>query len=215
MIVEDNPEFRDVIELALEDESNIRVTSQFGNAVTALRSLYSTDVADRPNLILLDLNLPGMSGIEALPSFRKEIPEAQVIILTQSDSKPDVLQAISEGASGYLLKSASLKEIIEGIHNVMTGGVTLDPSVTKFVISTLKQKIPNKKNLKEQLTVRELEVLLLLSEGLVKKEIAEKLNIGYSTVDTHVGNIYHKLGVRNAPAAVNQAFKLGLLEQGE
>ncbi len=211
MLVEDNPDYREVIELALEDEASIELTSQFGTAVAALRSLYKTEVADRPNLILLDLNLPGMSGLEALPNFRAELPSTRVIVLTQSDSEADVLRAISRGASGYLLKSASLQEITDGIQDVMSGGASLDTGVAQFILKTLKQKLPQK-DLKDLLTERELEVLSLLSEGMVKKEIAEQLSIGYSTVDTHVGNIYQKLGVRNAPAAVAQAFKLGLID---
>lgn len=214
MLVEDNPEYREVIELALEDESGIELSSQYGTAVAALRSLYTTEVSDQPDLILLDLNLPGMSGLEALPNFRRELQKTKIIVLTQSDSEADVLRAISRGASGYLLKSASLQEITDGIHDVMGGGASLDTGVAQFILSTLKQKLPQK-DLDDLLTDRELEVLTLLSEGLVKKQIADELNIGYSTVDTHVGNIYNKLGVRNAPAAVAQAFKLGLINQGE
>ena len=214
MLVEDNPEYREVIELALEDESGIELSSQYGTAVAALRSLYTTEVSDQPDLILLDLNLPGMSGLEALPNFRRELQKTKIIVLTQSDSEADVLRAISRGASGYLLKSASLQEITDGIHDVMGGGASLDTGGAQFILSTLKQKLPQK-DLDDLLTDRELEVLTLLSEGLVKKQIADELNIGYSTVDTHVGNIYNKLGVRNAPAAVAQAFKLGLINQGE
>ena len=137
-------------------------------ALLSLRSLYTTEPADRPNLILLDLNLPGMSGLEALPNFRAELPSTKIIVLTQSDSEADVLRAISRGASGYLLKSASLQEITEGIEDVMNGGASLDPGVAQFILSTLKQKLPEN-DLKNLLTEREQEVLTLLSEGLVKK----------------------------------------------
>ena len=211
MLVEDNPEYREVIELALEEVPDIEIVSRFGTAVAALRSLYKTASHDYPDLILLDLNLPGMGGLEALPSFRNELPTTRIIVLTQSDSEADVLRAISRGASGYLLKSASLDEITGGIHSVMAGGASLDAGVAQFILRTLKQKLP-KKNIDDLLTERELEVLSLLSDGLVKKEIADHLKISYSTVDTHVGHIFSKLGVHNAPAAVAQAFKLGLIE---
>lgn len=214
MLVEDNPEYRDVVSLALEDEDDIELSKEFGTAVAALRSLYDTPQADRPNLILLDLNLPGMSGLEALPNFKNELPSTKIIVLTQSDSEADVLRAISRGASGYLLKSASLSEITEGIRNVMDGGASLDTGVAQFILNTLKEKLPAQE-LKELLTDREMEVLTFLSDGLVKKEIANELKIGYTTVDTHVGHIYQKLGVRNAPAAVAQAFKLGLIDQSD
>lgn len=211
MLIEDNPDYRDVIGLALEDETDIDLRSQHGTAVAALRSLYNLDSSDRPQLILLDLNLPGMSGLEALPKFRSELPDTKILVLTQSDSEADVLRAISRGASGYLLKSASLSEITEGIRGVIAGGASLDAGVAQFILRTLKQKLPPQE-FDEILTEREVEVLTLLSDGLVKKEIAESLKIGYTTVDTHVGNIYQKLGVRNAPAAVARAFKLGLIE---
>lgn len=211
MLIEDNPEYRGVVELALEDHPKIELTQCYGTAETALRSLYTTSASERPHLILLDLNLPGMSGLEALPIFRTELPAARVIVLTQSDSEADVLRAISRGASGYLLKSASLQQITDGIGDVMGGGASLDKGVAQFILNTLQEKLP-KKDLKDLLSERELEVLTLISNGLVKKEIAEKLEIGYTTVDTHVGHIYEKLGVRNAPAAVAKAFKHGLIE---
>lgn len=211
MLIEDNAEYREVIELALEDHPEIELTQCYGTAETALRSLYTTSAAAPPQLILLDLNLPGMSGLEALPLFRRELPATRIMILTQSDSETDVLRAISRGASGYLLKSASLQQITDGIRDVMDGGASLDKGVAQFILHTLQQKLP-KKDLKNLLSDRELEVLTLISEGLVKKEIADQLKIGYTTVDTHVGHIYEKLGVRNAPAAVAKAFKLGLIE---
>ncbi len=211
MLIEDNAEYREVIKLALEDHPEIELTQCHGTAETALRSLYTTSAAARPQLILLDLNLPGMSGLEALPRFRRELPATRIMILTQSDSEADVLRAISRGASGYLLKSASLQQITDGIRDVMDDGASLDKGVAQFILHTLQQKLP-KKDLKNLLSERELEVLTLISEGLVKKEIADQLKIGYTTVDTHVGHIYEKLGVRNAPAAVAKAFKLGLIE---
>ncbi|CAA6677822.1 Nitrate/nitrite response regulator protein [Lentimonas sp. CC19] len=209
MLVEDNPEFRDVIHLSLEDETDIELTSEFGNAELALRSLNSSAQRKVPDLILLDLNLPGMSGLEALPHFRTALPGAKILILTQSDAEADVLRAISLGASGYLLKSAALHEITNGMHKIMKGGASLDSGVAKFILNTLQKQLPQN-DIKKLLSNRELEILTLLSEGLVKKEIAARLQVTYSTVDSHVANLYNKLEVKNAPAAVNMGHRLGL-----
>jgi DNA-binding NarL/FixJ family response regulator len=212
MLVEDNKDYREVVNLAINEEQDIEIMDQYGTAEIALRSLQSLS-APCPDIILLDLRLPGMSGLDSLRYFREYASEAKVVILTQSDQEADVLRAILLGASGYLLKSARVKEIVDGIRLVHGGGATLDPSVAKFLLQNLQSRLP-RENLDIGLSDRELEILKLLSEGLVKKQIAEKLSIGYATVDTHVGHIYEKLHVNNAPSAVGKAYKLGLFPKG-
>ncbi|MFC1766540.1 response regulator [Planctomycetota bacterium] len=209
MLVEDHAGYREVITRALKRVPNIELTSQFGTAEIALRSLQDMSKQERPNLILLDLNLPGMSGLDALPELAQTIPDAKIIILTQSDNESDVLNAISLGASGYLLKSSTATQIREGIQAVMDGGAPIDPSVAKFLLDSLKTRSPRGKT-EPVLTEREMQVLTHLAEGCVKKEIAEHLNLGYTTIDTHVRHIYEKLNVRNAPSAINKAHRIGL-----
>ncbi|WP_372797375.1 response regulator [Pontiella sp.] len=210
MLVEDNPEYREVIKFALKRYDNFELTGLFGTAEIALRSFHDMSQRVVPDVILLDLRLPGMDGLEALAQFRKTSPDSRVIILTQSDNESDVLQAITLGAAGYLLKSASMEEIADGILTVIAGGASLDTGVARFILSTLKAKLP-RKEVEVFLTERELQTLTLLSEGLVKKEIADRLNISVTTVATHVGHIYEKFEVQNAPAAITKAFKLGIL----
>ncbi|CAA6676239.1 MULTISPECIES: response regulator transcription factor [unclassified Lentimonas] len=210
MLVEDNREYRDVIDLALSRDKDLELMSEFVTAEIALRSVQGNSPR-LPDVVLLDLRLPGMSGHEALPYFIEAMPKAKVIMLTQSDKEEDVLKAISLGAAGYLLKSSTITEIKDGIRLVAGGGASLDPSVAKYVLSTLKTKLP-KEVLESALSEREMEVLVLLSEGFVKKEICDQLGIGYSTVDTHVRHIYEKLNVRNAPSAITKAFRLGLFD---
>jgi DNA-binding NarL/FixJ family response regulator len=161
-------------------------------------------------VILLDLRLPGRSGLESIPGILDCLPDVKIIILTQSDKEEDVLRAISLGASGYLLKSAKVDEITDGIRAVMRGGAPIENQVARFLLKSLKSYLP-KEDIEKALSERELEILTLLGEGLVKKEIASRLAIGYTTVDTHVSHIYQKLDVRNAPEAISKAFRLGLL----
>lgn len=214
MLVEDNPEYREVVRLALEQTQGVELTSQFGTAEIALRTLENSSPHQHPDLILLDLRLPGISGLDAIPQFRHHAPNAKIVILTQSDRENDVLRAIARGASGYLLKSATLDEITHSIQTVMDGGAPLDKGVARFILQSLQARLPRDDD-QPHLSDRELEIIKMLAEGYVKKEIASKLNIGYSTVDTHVAHIYEKLDVSNAPSAVNRAHRLGLLAPEE
>ncbi|MDF7823874.1 response regulator transcription factor [Pontiellaceae bacterium B12227] len=212
MLVEDHPEFRETVEMILGSSADYDLISQFGSADQALRSLQSISTRIQPDLILLDLNLPGLSGLDALPYFKSYLPDANVIILTQSNKEADVLQAIREGAAGYLLKSSTMDQLMQGIKTVSEGGSTIDSSLARFIMDTLRSQLPEEADYTE-LSKREMEILQLLSEGLVKKEIAGQLNIGFATVATHIRHIYEKLQVENAPAAVHRGHKLGLFRK--
>lgn len=213
-LVEDNLDYRDIITLTLGAESDIELINQFGTSEAALRELKTMPEGEKPDLILLDLRLPGMSGLESLPHFRDALPEVPVIVLTQSDNEADVLSAISQGAAGYLLKSSTLDKLTEGVRTVMAGGAALDASIASFILQTLQTKLAPKE-INHTLTPRELEILTLISDGLVKKEIADQLSISFATVDTHIRHIYEKLDVQNAPSAVRKAFNLGLFSQDD
>ena len=210
MLIEDHAGYRETITIALTREENMELISEFGTAEIALRALQNPDTDQLPNVILLDLNLPGMCGLEALPWIREYAPEAEVIVLTQSDHTPDVHKAITRGASGYLLKSATLKEITEGIQTVVSGGASLHPDVARYLLNTFRNQSPQPE-VSNSLSERELEILRLLGDGMIKKEIAEHLEIGITTVAYHVKHIYEKLEVPNAPAAIQKAYQSGIL----
>lgn len=210
-MVEDHPEYREGIALALETEPDITLTHQFGMAEQALRYLETDTSTD---VVLLDLNLPEMSGLEAIPWIKKYCPNSHVIILSQSDDEADILKAIHLGASGYLLKESTLDQIISGIQTVVTGGASLDPRVAKFILNTIQKKVPAPSP-KQLLSEREIEILKLLSEGLMKKEISDRLDINTTTVATHVRRIYEKLETPNAPAAIAKAYKAGIFSSGK
>lgn len=209
MLVEDSREYREVIRLALERDKGLELMGEYGTAEIALRSLRDAGGRNAPDVVLLDLRLPGMGGLDALPYFKESLPDSQVIILTQSNQEADVLRAIALGAAGYLLKSSTASQIKEAIRVVVEGGASLDPGVARFLLSSLQSRLP-KAEARRVLSERETEILTLLGEGLVKKEIGDRLGIGYPTVDTHVRHIYEKLNVHNAPAAVNVAHRLGI-----
>ena len=209
MLVEDSPAYRKVIHRTLGDEPHIKEIIQFGTAEIALRSL-NTPPRIIPDLILLDLSLPGMSGLEAIPHFIEAITDPKIIMLTQSDKEADVVKAVSLGALGYLLKSSTAQEIKDAIGTVIGGGAALDTGVSKHVLNVLKDRGPQIE-LEKNLSTREMDTLKLLAEGLSRKEIADRLGIGVATVVTHLNRIYEKLEVPNAPAAINKAYRSGLL----
>lgn len=209
MLVEDHPQYRNVIKMALGAEPDMLLCGLFGAAESALRSLED-ETTEVPDIILLDLNLPGQNGLDAMPSFSTAAPNARIIVLTQSNSEADVLQAIQQGAAGYLLKSSTVQQIKNGIRTVMEGGASLDWSVAHFILEKMNTKKASRIELEKPLSNRELEILTLLSEGLVKKEIGDKLAISYSSVATYIRRIYEKLCVLNAAAAVAKAYKIGI-----
>lgn len=208
MLIEDSAEYRRILCLALDDLPDMQLAGQFGTFEAALRNLAALSGEELPNVILLDLRLPGLGGIDAIPHIHAVAPAARVIVLSQSEASQDIFRAISAGVSGYLLKSASLTEITTGIRSVAAGEASLDKHVARHILDTLRTRSHAPATL---LTEREREILSLLAEGLVKKEIAKRLGIGYGTVDTHVSHIYAKLNVANAPAAVSRGYQRGLL----
>lgn len=209
MLVEDSRDYREVIKLALSRDPGMELQEEFGTTEIALRKVQNANPGELPDLLLLDLQLPGMGGLDSLPWFREYMPGVPVMILTQSDAEADVVTAIERGAAGYLLKSSTVEQLKNAIQMVANGGASLDPEVARYVLDCFK----NEKRLKKPealLTSREMDVLVLIAEGDPKKAICEKLGISYNTVDVHVRHIYEKLEVQNAPAAVSKAYRKGL-----
>ena len=211
LLIEDSPEYRRVIDLAFKRDKHFNLTLATGTAERALEVLGRIrNAQERPSCILLDLNLPGIGGVAAIPKLLKTSPTSKILVLSQSDKETDVVAAITAGASGYLLKSSEIKQVKESIQLVLSGGAALDAKVAQYILQTLRVKQSAREE-EHQISGRELEILQLLAEGLVKKQIADRLNISPFTVAAHVRNIYTKLQVVNAPAAVNQAFRKGIL----
>lgn len=205
-IIEDQANFREALESIIGMEEDYHLVGSYFSLETALRGFQQ---GDKPDVLLLDIHLPGKSGLEGLPQLRQLMPNCCIIILTLSDERHVVFEAISAGASGYLLKSASFEEILEGIKEVLNGGAPLNAKIAKMLLSTFQREQPDQNE--EQLTDREKEILGLFTRGLIKKEIANELNISYHTVNTHIKNIYKKLQVSNISAATMKAVQKGLI----
>jgi len=209
MIIEDNAAYRESIETAINFADGMEMAGRNGSAEIALESLRQPGLQCKPDIILLDLHLPGMSGFEAIPWIRTYSPDAKIIVLTQSNNLDDVKKAISLDVSGYLLKSATYEQIIRGIRDVVKGGVSLDPEVGSYMLQAIRDNFPEAQ-FSNPLSEREEEILGLLAEGLVQKEIADGLAVSTSTVKTHISNLLIKLDAPNSAAAVHKAFRLGL-----
>ena len=179
-----------MIAFGLGDEADFKVWAQFNTADAALRHL--DEQQELPDLILLDLNLPSLSGLDAIPSFKSIAPETEIIILTESEKEADILEAISLGAVGYLLKESPLNRIIEGIRTVLAGGASLDPGMARYLLDSNRQQSRAFTKDEKTISPRELEALSLISTGLAQKEVANKLGISHKTVDFHVRQIYKK-----------------------
>ena len=152
-----------------------------------------------------------MSGLQSIPWFNKSLPNLKIIVLTQSSAEEDFLTAMAQGASGYLLKSATIYQITEAIHSVQSGGASIDPQVAKYLLKSLNQSASPKVTPVRPLSERELQILTLIANGNARKEISSRLDISINTVCYHVDHIYEKLNVANAPAAIAQGFRTGIL----
>ncbi|MCP5538439.1 MAG: response regulator transcription factor [Akkermansiaceae bacterium] len=208
MVVEDNTVFRHAISSSLNRQEGFHCAAEASTSDEAFQLL--SDGGVQPDIILLDLKMPGTHGLDAIPRLLELSPPSRIIILSQSDHEVHVLQAITRGASGYLLKTATRSEILGSIEEVYQGGASIDPKlahITMQLIRRIQPEAPGEGG--RILNARELEVLQLLSDGLVKKEIAEKLNLSPHGIDKRMRRIYDKLQVHNVAAAVATAVRNG------
>lgn len=200
-IVEDDPLFRESLEALIEVQQDFELSLTVPSVEEALSSFLS---CKSPDVILHDIGLPGKSGIEAIPYYKKQFPDVFIIMLTIFEEDERIFEAIKAGANGYLLKRTTGEKLIEGIREVLSGGAPMSPGIAKKVMEMLVHGGPKKES---GLTPRETEVLRLLVEGLTMDMISAKLNISSGTVDSHIKNIYRKLQVHNRAEVVSKAIK--------
>lgn len=206
-IVEDHEVFARQVRRLIDSEPDLRCDHHFSNAADLYDKLKFTN--ERPDLLLLDLGLPRRDGLEVLSDIRTILPDVKVLILTASDDREKVYQAICNGASGYLLKTADPDELLSGIRDVVHGASALSSPIAKMILEGFARYGPVEKI--EPLTTREEDVLHHLVKGLIKKEIAEQLSISQHTVDMHLRSVYRKLHVRSQTEAVAKAIRRGLV----
>ncbi|NWG26912.1 MAG: response regulator transcription factor [Ignavibacteriaceae bacterium] len=207
IVIEDNELLRDSLKEAINKSSDINCKHTFSSGEAALDFIAKEELV--PDIILLDIGLPGMNGIELIPELRKLSPSSKIIIITVHDDDENVFNAICAGASGYLLKDLSSEKILASIIEVMNGGAPMNMHIAKKVLNMFRDQ--NVKSNGYDLSEREKEILSLLIEGLSKKQIAEKIFLSHHTVDSHLRNIYAKLEVHSRSSAIGKAIREKLI----
>lgn len=201
-IVEDNRAFRQSAAAAIEEASGLACTGTFASCETALDALGRQPP---PQVVLMDIGLPGMSGIDGIRRLRECAPDVEVVVLTVFEDEEKLFPAICAGASGYLLKTATLDEVADAIRLAHGGGSPMTPRIARRVLDFFTGRTASHPDY--GLTDRERDILRILVEGRVKKEIADRLGISIHTVDMHLRHIYLKLQVNTATGAVAKAVR--------
>jgi RNA polymerase sigma factor (sigma-70 family) len=199
-IVEDNDKLRATLAKMIDRTDGFHCVSHYGSAEAALENLPVV----KPDVVLMDINLPGINGVECVRKLKAILPKTQVMMLTVYEDTENIFNALAAGASGYMLKRTPAKELIDAIHEVLRGGSPMTTHIARKVVMSF-QKSPTEQQAADELSKlseREQQVLDLLAQGLIYKEIAEKLEISYESVHTYIRRIYEKLQVRTRTEAV-------------
>lgn len=207
-ILEDHDVYAKHLQRLIDSEDDLEFEARFAAAPELFDRLGKS--AAPPDVLLLDLGLPGMNGLEVLKKMSSGWPGVRVLVVSASDDRENVYNAICNGASGYLLKAADPDEILAGIRDVHCGAAPLSSQVASMILKGFSRLGPVGPHA-EPLTSREEEVLHYLVKGLIKKEIADALGISQHTVDMHLRAIYRKLHVRSQTEAVSAALRQGLV----
>jgi DNA-binding NarL/FixJ family response regulator len=206
LVADDHPIVRAGIAGLLSAADDIEVVGEASDGVAAVRMAAEQE----PDLVLMDLRMPGLDGAEATARILAERPTAKVLILTTYETDEHILGAIEAGASGYLLKAAPEEEILAGVRSVVAGETVLAPSIAAKLVSRVRQGAAGASDT-PSLSPRELEVLRLVADGRSNPEIARDLFIGEATVKTHLLHVFEKLEVGDRTRAVTRAMELGLI----
>lgn len=212
LIADDHAVVREGTRQLLEREADLEVVAEAGDGEEAVRLVSTT----KPDVVIMDINMPRLDGIGATKKIKELYPKTAVLVLSAYDDDQFVFSLLEGGAAGYLLKSASGREIVDAVRAVNTGDSVLHPSIARKVLNRFgsNDKATVEKP-KEQLTERELEVLKLATGGLSNQDIADKLYLSLRTVQAHLGHIFNKLEVGSRTEAVVLALKHGLININE
>jgi len=196
-IVEDNHQLRGTLARVVSRADGFQCLSHYASAEEALKALPEV----RPNVVLMDINLPGMNGVECVRQLKQILPNTQIVMLTASEATENIFNSLAAGASGYLLKRTSSAELLAALREVSQGGSPMTAHIARKVVQSFQKTGPSPQAT-ENLSQREQEVLDCLAQGFLYKEIADKLGISYETVHTYIRRIYEKLQVRTRTEAV-------------
>ena len=197
IIVEDDNIIRNAFVTLIQQNSDYTVANAYSNAEAAIKNVKD----DAPDICLMDIELPGMNGIEAIPKIKALSPATQVVVITVYENDDLVFKALCEGASGYLTKNMPPQKLIDSLKELENGGAPMSTNIARMVVSSFH------KNRQSPLTARELEVLELLSSGKSYSTIADQLFVDKETVKSHIKNIYLKLEVHSKAEAIEKAKK--------
>ena len=201
LIYEDNPQLREGLTMLINGSDGFEVLAAFRNCNHVIEEVN----AWKPDVILMDIDMPGINGIEGLKKIREINDEVKILMLTVFDDNRNVFQAISNGANGYILKKTPPEKILGYIREALEGGAPMTPAIARKVLSLFSQPYQHTKDM-QSLTAREQDVLTLLVRGFSYKMISAELQVGIETVRSHIKNIYGKLHVNSKSEAVAKAM---------
>src|ERR1041385_4051729 len=196
-IVEDDPEVRGSLARLINSSPGYRCVSEHASAENALQEIPKVN----PEVVLMDINLPGLSGVECARRLKPVLPATQIIMLTVYQNTENIFNALAAGATGYLLKQTPPADLLVAIREVHDGGSPMSSHIARKIVQSFQQPAPSAREA-QTLSPREAQVLDLLAKGFLYKEIADTMKVTYATVHTHIRHIYEKLHVRSRTEAV-------------
>ena len=201
-IVEDDPRVRRTLASVISRGDDCRCAGEYATAEEALNEIPRR----APQVVLMDIDLPGMNGVECVRRLVEQLPQVQVLMLTVFKDSDSIFDALTAGAVGYLVKPVRAAQLIDAVHDVYGGGAPMTSGIARKVVQVFQRSQPSAREV-ENLSPRELEVLELLARGYLYKEIASRIGVAYATIRTHVERIYEKLHVRSRSQAVARYLK--------
>lgn len=212
LLADDHAVLRQGIAQVIESQGDMRVVAQAANGEEAI----SLARIHQPDVLLLDINMPGIDGVEVTRRITAELPEVNVLILTMYRRNDYVMKAIKAGASGYLLKEVEMAEMLSAIRSVAQGDAVLDPSVAKRVLADIRgEGQPVKSKVESQLAERDVDILRLLAQGLGNQDIADQLHLSEKTVRNRLSQVFKQFGLNNRTEAALFAVRIGLVEKNQ
>jgi DNA-binding NarL/FixJ family response regulator len=208
VIVEDHALVRAGMRALLQKIEGIEVVSDVGDGWEAVKSVQT----DPPDLVLMDIAMPGLNGLDATSRIVRESPTTRVILLSMHANEEYLQQALQAGASGYLLKGAELAELELALKTVARSETYLTPAVAKYAINAYRDKSERPSGPLTKLTMRQREILQLIAEGQTTKDIAQRLNLSVKTVETHRSQLMERLDIHDVPGLVRFAMRAGLIQ---